>query len=82
MRCSSYFDGEVNVVKPFLFFGKKLLIDCLLHECHISVMSGEKGRSVCLNLIEGTTAQIKEMLQCWQIKMSRLAPTVNLSVLI
>lgn len=42
---------------------KMLLIDWLIHECHVTVMSGEKGRSVCMNLIEGTHAQIKEMLE-------------------
>lgn len=42
---------------------KTRLIDGLLHECHVSVMSGIKGRSACLNLIEGTTSQIRDMLE-------------------
>lgn len=42
---------------------KMLLIDRLVHECHVTLMSGEKGRSVCMNLIEGTTAQLSEMLE-------------------
>jgi len=42
---------------------KMLLIDWLIHECHVSVMTGGKGRSVCVNLIEGTTAQIRDMLE-------------------
>ena len=45
------------------FSEKMLLIDWLIHECHVTVMSGEKGRSVCVNLIEGTSKQIKEMLE-------------------
>jgi len=40
-----------------------LLVDWLMHECHVTVMSGLKGRSVCVNLIEGTQAQIREMLE-------------------
>ena len=42
---------------------KMLLIDWLVHECHVSVMTGGQGRSVCVNLIEGTIAQIREMLE-------------------
>lgn len=41
---------------------KMLLIDGLVHECHVSAMTGEKGRSVCMNLMEGTLSQIKDML--------------------
>lgn len=33
------------------------------HECHVTVMSGDKGRSVCVNLIEGTISQLKDMLE-------------------
>jgi hypothetical protein len=40
-----------------------LLIDGLVHECHVSAMTGEKGRSVCMNLMEGTLSQIKDMLE-------------------
>ncbi|MDR0324895.1 MAG: hypothetical protein LBI19_02210 [Oscillospiraceae bacterium] len=42
---------------------KMLLIDWLVHECHVTIMSGEKGRSVCVNLIEGTHAQLRDMLE-------------------
>jgi hypothetical protein len=42
---------------------KMLLIDWLIHECHVTVMSGEKGRSVSVNLIEGTLTQLKDMLE-------------------
>lgn len=42
---------------------KMLLVDWLVHECHVTVMSGEKGRSVCVNLIEGTIPQLREMLE-------------------
>lgn len=41
---------------------KMLLIDWLIHECHVSLMSGEKGRSVCVNLIEGTKTQIADLI--------------------
>jgi len=39
-----------------------LLIDWLVHECHVTLMSGEKGRSVCVNLIEGTLKQISDLI--------------------
>lgn len=42
---------------------KMILIDQLIHECHVSVMSGLAGRSVCVNLIEGTLTQLKDMLE-------------------
>lgn len=42
---------------------KMLLIDWLIHECHVSVMSGDRGRSVCVNLIEGTHAQLRALLE-------------------
>ena len=42
---------------------KMILIDGLVHECHVSVMTGGKGRSVCVNLIEGTLAQLRDMLE-------------------
>ena len=42
---------------------KMLLVDWLVHECHVSAMTGGVGRSVCVNLIEGTIAQIRDMLE-------------------
>ena len=42
---------------------KMLLIDWLVHECHVSVMTGSQGRSVCINLIEGTLKQLRGMLE-------------------
>ena len=42
---------------------KMLLIDWLVHECHVSVMTGGVGRSVCVNLIEGSITQIRDMLE-------------------
>ena len=42
---------------------KMLLIDWLVHECHVSVMSGIEGRSVCVNLIEGSAKQLRDMLE-------------------
>jgi hypothetical protein len=41
---------------------KMQLIDWLVHECHVTLMSGERGRSVCVNLIEGTLKQISELI--------------------
>lgn len=41
---------------------KMFLIDWLIHECHVTLMSGEKGRSVCVNLIEGTLSQVTDMI--------------------
>lgn len=42
---------------------KMLLIDWLIHKCHVTLMSGEEGRSVCVNFIEGTAAQLRDMLE-------------------
>jgi len=42
---------------------RMLLIDGLVHECHVSAMTGVKGRSVCMNLMDGTLSQIKDMLE-------------------
>ncbi len=42
---------------------KMLLIDWLIHECHVTLMSGEKGRTVCANLIEGTLPQLRDLLE-------------------
>jgi hypothetical protein len=41
---------------------KMMLIDWLVHECHVTLMSGSKGRSVCVNLIDGTLKQISELI--------------------
>jgi hypothetical protein len=41
---------------------KMMLIDWLIHECHVTLMSGQKGRSVCINLIEGTLKQISDLI--------------------
>jgi len=41
---------------------KMMLIDWLIHECHVTLMSGEKGRSVCVNLIEGSKKQISDLI--------------------
>ena len=41
---------------------KMMLIDWLIHECHVTLMSGERGRSVCINLIEGSLKQISELI--------------------
>ena len=42
---------------------KMLLIDWLIHECHVTLMSGAKGKSVCENLIQGTRKQITELIE-------------------
>ena len=41
---------------------KMFLIDWLVHECHVTLMSGARGRSVCVNLIEGTLKQISDLI--------------------
>jgi len=41
---------------------KMMLIDWLIHQFHVKLMANVKGRSVCKNLIEGTTAQIFELI--------------------
>ena len=41
---------------------KMILIDWLIHECHVTLMSGAKGKSVCENLIEGTRKQITDLI--------------------
>lgn len=41
---------------------KMMLIDWLIHSFHVTLMSGEKGRSVCVNLIEGTKKQISDLI--------------------
>lgn len=41
---------------------KMILIDWLIHQCHITLMSGAKGKSVCENLIEGTRKQILDLI--------------------
>jgi len=42
---------------------KMMLIDWLIHEFHVTLMSNLRGRSVCMNLIEGSTKQIKELIE-------------------
>jgi DNA-directed RNA polymerase subunit RPC12/RpoP len=41
---------------------KLRLIDWLIHEFHINLLSGAKGRFVGINLIQGTKAQVKELI--------------------
>ena len=41
---------------------KMMLIDWLIHQFHVALMADVKGRSVCRNLIEGTTAQIADLI--------------------
>lgn len=41
---------------------KFFLIDWLVHECHVTLMSGKKGRSVCVNLIEGSLSQVTKLI--------------------
>lgn len=41
---------------------KMMVIDWLIHECHVTLMSGLKGRSVCANLIDGTLKQISDLI--------------------
>ena len=41
---------------------KMLLIDWLIHQFHVSLMSDSRGKSVCENLIEGTRKQITELI--------------------
>jgi len=41
---------------------KMMLIDWLIHQFHVALMADVKGRSVCRNLIEGTTKQISDMI--------------------
>ena len=41
---------------------KMMLIDWLIHKCHVTLMSGLAGRSVCVNLIEGTLKQISNLI--------------------
>ena len=41
---------------------KMRLIDWLVHEFHINLLSGNKGRFVGINLIQGTKSQIKELI--------------------
>jgi hypothetical protein len=41
---------------------KMRLIDWLIHEFHINLLSGTKGRFVGVNLIQGTKSQIKDLI--------------------
>jgi len=42
---------------------KMMLIDWMIHECHVTLMSGMTGRSVCVNLIEGSLKQIGDLIE-------------------
>jgi len=42
---------------------KMMLIDWLIHEFHVTLMSNSRGRSVCMNLIDGSQKQIKELIE-------------------
>lgn len=44
------------------YAAKMRLIDNLIHEFHINLNSGVQGRSVAINLIEGTKKQIEELI--------------------
>lgn len=62
-RASAIFDAFADGWARASLPGERMiLIDRLIHECHVSAMSDVKGRSVCMNLIEGTTAQILGLL--------------------
>jgi len=41
---------------------KMMLIDWLVHQCHVTMMSGIAGRSVGVNLIEGTKKQVSDLI--------------------
>ena len=41
---------------------KMMLVDWLVHEFHVTLMTGAQGRSVCMNLIDGTLKQISELI--------------------
>lgn len=41
---------------------KMRIIDQLVHEFHINLVTGVKGRFVGINLIEGTKKQIEELI--------------------
>ena len=41
---------------------KMMLIDWIIHKFHVTLMSGEEGRSVCINLIEGSLMQISDLI--------------------
>ncbi len=41
---------------------KMILIDTLLHEFHLSMISGTRGRSVAMNFIDGTSRQVREII--------------------
>ncbi|MDR2590956.1 MAG: hypothetical protein LBC71_08250, partial [Oscillospiraceae bacterium] len=44
------------------YIEKMLLIDRLIHEFHINLNSGVKGRFVAINLIQGTKKQIGDLI--------------------
>jgi len=51
-----------NWPKARVYNDKMRLIDNLIHEFHINLASGVKGRFVGINLIEGTKRQIGELI--------------------
>jgi hypothetical protein len=62
--------GAAHIFKKFIIEWPKMnsdaekmrLIDWLIHEFHINLLSGSKGRFVGINLIQGTKSQIKELI--------------------
>lgn len=42
---------------------KMRLIDNIIHECHVAIISGNKGRPTGINLIQGSKKQIIELIQ-------------------
>lgn len=42
---------------------KMLLIDRLIHECHLDLRRGTRGRQVARNLIEGSSRNTRELLE-------------------
>lgn len=52
----------VDWSKARTYSEKMILIDTLLHEFHLSMISGARGRSVAMNFIDGTSGQVKEII--------------------
>lgn len=52
----------VDWEKAHSYYQKMQLIDGLIHEFHINLTSGVKGRFVGINLIEGTKKQVGELI--------------------
>ena len=60
---SAIFSAFVNDwPKAKNYSDKMRLIDNLIHEFHINLSSGVKGRFVGINLIEGNKKQIEELI--------------------